>query len=94
MVRRKLGHRGFNVHRAYTVDAVARALGIAKVTVRRWLKAGLPALTDQKPALILGSDLADFLASRKRPRQVCQSYESFVTRPSLRNLQMRISQYE
>jgi len=34
-------------------------------TVRTWLKHRLPALTSQRPTLILGSDAKEFLADRK-----------------------------
>jgi hypothetical protein len=33
--------RGIKLHRNYTVDEAARALGCSKGTVRRWLKIGL-----------------------------------------------------
>lgn len=52
------GRRRFNwsrvkVHRSYTVDEAARLLGVTKGTIRRWIGAGLPAITDRKPFLIL-----------------------------------------
>ena len=63
-------HR-INIHRGYSVDEVARARGVTKGTVRRWTKSGLPAITDQKPLLILGEDLIEFLTMRKAPSQRC-----------------------
>ena len=66
--RKPSGHRA-KIHRSYTVDEVARLLGVAKGTVRRWIKAGLSVLADRKPALILGEDLVQFLAARKAPRK-------------------------
>ena len=59
------------MHRAYTVDEAARTLGIARGTVRRWLKNGLSSIDHHKPALIRGSDLADFLKLKAKPRQQC-----------------------
>lgn len=76
MARRPNG-RAIKKHRTYTVDEAARALTIAKGTVRRWLKAGLPALTDQRPALIIGSDLIDFLAGRKPEPQTCDLHQGY-----------------
>ena len=76
MARRPNG-RAIKKHRSYTVDEAARALTIAKGTVRRWLKVGLPALTDQRPALIIGSDLIDFLAARKPERQTCHLHQAY-----------------
>ena len=66
------------VHRSYTVDETARALGIAKGTVRRWLKDGeLPYLNDQKPALILGLSLKAFGQSRAKSKVKCKPDELF-----------------
>src|SRR5437762_4424606 len=56
-------------HRPYTVDDVARELGVCKATVRRWLESGLPAIKDRKPYLILGRDLVDFHRSRRKKRK-------------------------
>ncbi len=72
--RRPSGRR-IKIHRSYTVEEAARALGIAKGTVRRWLKQGLPHLADLRPALILGSDLKTFLEGRRKPKQTCQPEE-------------------
>lgn len=76
MARRPDG-RAIKKHRTYTVDEAARALDVAKGTIRRWLKSGLPALTDQRPALILGQDLIDHLAGRKAKRQSCALHHGF-----------------
>jgi excisionase family DNA binding protein len=77
---RKPNRQCVKIHRSYTVEETARALGIAKGTVRRWIKGGLPALTDQRPTLILGSDLAQFLTTPKTPRQTCQQYECYCVK--------------
>jgi hypothetical protein len=39
--------------------------------VRRWLDKGLPAIRDRKPFLILGDDLAAYMAGRARPKRSC-----------------------
>ncbi|MES0096396.1 helix-turn-helix domain-containing protein [Mesorhizobium sp. M0019] len=77
MGNRRPSMRGVKMHRNYTVEETARATGACKGTVRRWLKHGLPAMTDQKPALILGGDLIDFLKRRTQPRQVCRPHECY-----------------
>lgn len=67
-VNRKPDRRSIKLHRSYTVDEASRTIGSAKGTIRRWIKSGaLPALTDQKPNLILGEDLIDYLKARAKP---------------------------
>jgi excisionase family DNA binding protein len=77
MALRHPNWRGVNRHRSYTVDEAARARGVAKGTVRRWLKSGLPAISDRKPLLILGDDLAQFLEGRRAKKQTCKLHECF-----------------
>jgi hypothetical protein len=61
----------------YTVDEAARVTGVARGTVRRWLKNGLPAITDQKPLLILGADLIDRMKARQGMKQKCLLHECY-----------------
>lgn len=75
---RKPRRRSIKIHRTYTVEEAARATGSAKGTVRRWIKSGaLPALTDQKPTLILGGDLYDYLKSRASSGPKLQLHECY-----------------
>ena len=78
--RPKSSRHRINIHRGYSVDEVARARGVAKGTVRRWTKSGLPSITDQKPLLILGEDLVEFLAKRKAPSQSCSPFECYCVK--------------
>lgn len=64
-------------NRTYTADDAARTIGVSTVTVRRWLKAGLIALTEQRPALIIGDDLIAFLKGRKPLKQKCGPAECY-----------------
>ncbi len=48
-------------HLTYTVTEAAEALGASKATIRNWTKRGLSIQTDQRPHLILGQDLRDFI---------------------------------
>jgi len=75
--KRRPNWRKIKRHYNYTVHDTARTLGCCKGTVRRWLKDGLPALTDQKPALILGDDLIAFLKDRAKPKRRCLPEECF-----------------
>lgn len=66
------------IHRSYTVDEAARALGVCKATVRRWIKTkGLPLIDKARPALILGRDLIAFGKAQKRPRQKCELDQAY-----------------
>lgn len=69
--------RLIKTHRCYTVAEAAQALGVAKVTVRRYLKVGLPCLDDQRPLLILGKDLKDFLNEKRKQKQSCRIDECY-----------------
>ena len=64
-------------HRSYTVDEASRLLDVSKPTVRRWIKNGLVAMQERKPALINGADLITFLKSRSRPKRKCQMDECY-----------------
>lgn len=76
-MRRRPSYRAIHTHLSYTVEELARATGVCKATVRRWLKAGLPAITDMRPALIVGADAITFLRRRGRPTRRCKLGEFF-----------------
>jgi len=68
-------------HRSYTVEETASLYGVFKGTVRAWINAGLPAINDKRPMLILGSDLAAFhKARRTKNKQKCKSGEIYCVR--------------
>lgn len=71
MAGHRLDRRKVKRHHSYTVDEAARVVGAAKGTVRRWLGNGLPALRDRKPFLILGKDLAAYMAGKLRLKRTC-----------------------
>lgn len=58
-------------HRSYEVEEVADLLGCTTQTVYQWIRDGLTTLAEQRPYLILGRHLKQFLdardAARKRP---------------------------
>jgi hypothetical protein len=72
--------RRIKMHRPYTVDQAARTVGTTKATVRRWLKNGLHAIDHQKPAIMRGKDIIDFLVARARPRQKCPLGQCFCVK--------------
>lgn len=77
---REASPRRVKIHRCYTIDELARVLGVARGTVRRWIKSGLPALRDQKPMLILGEEALHFLSVRKRSRCKCEPDECYCVK--------------
>ncbi len=78
---RKLNHRLAKIHRAYTVEEIARRWGVHRNTVRLWVKRGLPTIDRKRPMLIHGRDLADFLqARRQRNKRKCQPGEIYCVR--------------
>lgn len=76
--KRHPNHRLVKIHRTYTVEEIAKLFGIHKNTVRDWVKAGLAIIDEKRPMLILGSDLVEFLKTRrvknKRPCKPGQLY--------------------
>jgi len=80
MAKRHPNIRSIKIHRSYTVDEAARVLGVAKGSVRRWLKVGLEAINDQKPILILGEDLKAFFNAQSKKKHKCALDEFFCFR--------------
>ena len=74
---RKAKWRAIKRHRSYTVDEAARALFVTKATIRNWIKDGLPVLNDQRPLLILGHFLINYLKDRAPKKQTCALDECF-----------------
>lgn len=64
MVKRP-NHRVVRSARSYTIPEVAGVLGVSVGTVRSWVRSGLPAMVAQRPFLILGCELRDFLNARR-----------------------------
>lgn len=66
MSTRHPNHRLVKIRRNYTVEEIALLFGKHKNTVRNWLRDGLEVIDDRRPALVLGSTLAEFLKKRRR----------------------------
>lgn len=71
---RKVNVARVKSNRSYTVEELADAAGVTPQTVRSWIKKGLPALTEQRPFLVLGRACKGFAANaksvRRRPLQL------------------------
>jgi hypothetical protein len=72
MPARRINSRLIKLHRSYSVEEAARALGAHKNSVRGWIKDGLPTIDRSRPALILGQDLRAYLeGKRKAAKRPC-----------------------
>ena len=61
---KRVSPRKIKIHNQYPYDQAADALGVSVQTLRLWRKDGLDVLDSQKPHLILGFALKDFLSKR------------------------------
>jgi len=61
---KRVSARKIKVHTQYTYEHAADVLGVSVQTVRSWRQSGLDVLDSQKPHLILGFALKDFLNKR------------------------------
>lgn len=67
MPRRATLHR-IKLHRTYTIEQAAGCVGVTPPTIRRWCKDGLRIMAKQRPYLILGADLKDWMKERRAPK--------------------------
>ena len=69
-------------NRNYSYEEAARLLEVHKRTVRNWVQRdGLPALTEQRPHLIVGSVLSGFLRNQRQARKTrMMSHEMYCLR--------------
>jgi hypothetical protein len=78
---KRLNPNRVKIHRSYTVGEVAYLFSVHKNTVRLWVKDGLPTNDNKRPMLILGSDLKQYLQSkRKSKKEKCQPFEMYCVR--------------
>jgi hypothetical protein len=53
----------------YTILEAAEELDLSVATIRNWIKQGLPIQNDQRPYLIYGCDLRDFIVQMSKARK-------------------------
>jgi hypothetical protein len=81
MASRQPNYRLVKIHRNYSVEEVARGLGVHRNTVRQWIKQGLPICDARRPVIILGKHLADFLKARRaKNKRPCRPGEIYCVR--------------
>lgn len=63
---RRINPRLIKIHRSYSVEEAACALGAHKNSVRGWIKNGLPVVDRSRPALMLGHELRAYLEGKRK----------------------------
>jgi len=67
---KRINLRAIRANTAYTFEEAANTLGVSIVTIRGWEKRGLSVMRLQKPFLILGCVLQEFIEKRIRNAKV------------------------
>ena len=70
MARTRTDLRRLKRSQTYTVPEAAQAVGKSIGTVRRWVRGGLPLIDDNRPYLIHGKMMHDWLAAKTKARKV------------------------
>jgi len=75
---KKINPNCVKIHRNYSVEDIANSLSVHKNTVRGWFKKGLDTIDNNKPALVLGSVLKQFLKERRMAnKRACKLHEIY-----------------
>lgn len=71
---RRASARRIKANRTYEIPEAAEAVNVTPQTIRAWGRRGLRIMTGQRPYLILGADMREFLGgarqAAKRPREI------------------------
>ena len=54
---------------SYTVQEAAEVTGVSERTIRSWIKAGLPAMKQERPTLLRGDALIAFIKAQRKARK-------------------------
>ena len=60
---------GIKSLRCYTIQEAAEVTGISTRSIRAWIKQGLPVLASERPILIRGDDLGEFIKKQRAGRK-------------------------
>lgn len=63
--------------RSYTFIEAAKLLNVSVDSLRNWVRGGLPVLKTERPFLIIGKDLKDWLTARNEKRRVALGPHQF-----------------
>ena len=69
---------GIKAYRCYTLSEAGAVVGVSMRTLRNWTKTGLPLLDRERPTLVRGDDLRNFLQERRKDAKtqtrLCEFY--------------------
>lgn len=69
MMARRIKASRIKKNLTYSIIEAAEELDISVATIRNWFKQGLPIQKDQRPYLIYGVDLRDFIVAKSKARK-------------------------
>ncbi|SLN41794.1 Helix-turn-helix domain protein [Roseivivax jejudonensis] len=68
---------GIKALRCYRVEEAAEVSGVSPRTIRNWIADGLPVLDGERPMLIRGDDLQDYIKGTRASRKVSVALGEF-----------------
>ena len=68
---------GIKALRCYRVEEAAEVSGVSPRTIRNWITDGLPVLDGERPLLIRGDDLQDYIKGTRASRKVRTALDEF-----------------
>ncbi len=63
--------------RTYTIDEAAEVTDVSPRTIRNWAADGLRILDNERPALVRGDDLRDFIKEKRQNRKIKTAPDEF-----------------
>ncbi len=66
---KKARYKGFKSYRTYTLDEAATISGVSSRTIRNWARRGLCILDAERPHLVRGDDITEYIKSRRKSRK-------------------------
>ena len=76
--KRKPDLRRIRPSKVYTLPEIAKTMDRKSATIRSWVRKGLPLVSEQKPVLVLGASLKEWLQETwKAKTRKCQPGEMF-----------------
>ncbi len=68
---------GIKALRCYTIEEAAEVSAVSPRTIRNWVADGLPVLASERPALIRGDDLREYIKRTRVNRKVRTGADEF-----------------